>query len=72
MHSVSFDCDTEIAVFQTKNDASERLSERVKISNSQGWVISNEKVMENDEVVEMVHDTYTWRKVYRITKKNLY
>lgn len=66
--TMCFDCDAEISVYQRKKDAFEHLLERVNISNSAGWVMSNG----NDEVVEMVHDTFNWRKVYRITEKKLY
>lgn len=66
--TMCFDCDAEIAVYQRKEDAFESLQERVNIAKSSGWVVINS----SDEVVEMVHDTYTWRKVYEITEKNVY
>lgn len=66
--TVAFDCDAEIAVFQRKEDAYEQMYGRVNMSKSCGWFVINS----SDEVVEMVHDTYIWRKVYEITEKNVY
>lgn len=66
--TMCFDCDAEIALYQRKEDALECMKERINIANSSGWVVINS----NDEIAEMVHDTYTWRKVYEITEKAIY
>lgn len=66
--TMSFDCDAEIQVFQSKEDAFERMSERISIALSNGWVVINS----NEEFAEMLHATYTWRKVYEITEKTIY
>lgn len=68
MHAVNFDCDTEIAVFKSKKDAFAHLLERLETSKSVGWVVSND----NDKFVEMVHPSYCWRMVYKVTEKKLY
>ena len=68
MHAVSFNSDAEIAVFKSKKDAFAHLLERLEISKSVGWLISND----NAEFVEMVHPSYRWRMIYKVTEKNFY
>lgn len=68
MHAVSFNSDAEIAVFNYQKDAFEELLERIEASKSIGWVISYDNV----KLVEMVHPSYRWRMVYKVTEKTLY
>lgn len=68
MHAVNFSNEAEIAVFSTKTKAFEYFEKRVEVSKNVGWRILNEFT----DVVEMNHDFYTWRMVYRVTERALF
>lgn len=68
MHAVSFDSDAEIEVFSTKTRAFEYVSKRIETSKSVGWSVSSEST----NCVEMKHELYSWRMVYRVTEKAMY
>lgn len=67
MHAVGFENDAEIAVFKSKKDAFACLLKRVENSKIVGWVVSS-----NGKFFEMVHPSYSWRMIYKVTEKTIF